>query len=123
MSGDVLNTQIAEVQQLMAERLRIRGKTLDQQVRKAGRLLPRAVRREATYLAQAQGLTNHPKLSMMIDAGKATAAHARTVEFLRGVDPKGRLKDRVISALGAISLGLIVLFVAVIWFLWNRGII
>lgn len=123
MSGEMLQNQIAEVQQMMTERLRVRGRTLDQQVRKAGRLLPKGVRREATYLARAAMLSEHPKLSMMIDAAKATTAHARITEFLATVDPKDRAKGRILNFLGAVSLGLIVLFVLVIWILVQRGVI
>ena len=108
---------------MMASRLRVRGRTLEAQVRKAGRLLPKSVRRDATYLAQAATLMDHPKLSMMIDGAKATTAHARLVEFLASVDPKDRAKGQVLNFLGAVSLGLIVLFVLVIWILVQRGIV
>ena len=65
-----------EVRNLMETQLWVRDKTLGQQVRRAGRLLPRAEQREAMYLAQAATVLAHPKLSRMVDASKATKAHA-----------------------------------------------
>ena len=76
MSGDILQSQVDEIRKLMETRLRIRGKTLAQQVRKAGRLLPRNMRRDATYLVQAETVMAHPKLSRMVDGAKAH--HAKT---------------------------------------------
>ena len=52
-----------EVARLMAERLRLRGQTLPQLTRAAGRLLPRRLRAEARRLIEAQALAAHPKLS------------------------------------------------------------
>ncbi|MDG1116837.1 MAG: hypothetical protein P8N72_06895 [Flavimaricola sp.] len=51
MDQDELTQQIEEVRGLMAERLRLRGATLEDQVRRAKRLLPRTLVREAQYLA------------------------------------------------------------------------
>lgn len=82
MTGDMLDIQIAEVRKLMETQLRCLGKTLHVQVRKAGRLLPRNMRRDAVYLAQAETVMHHPKLSRMVDVDKAAKAHGRLVDFL-----------------------------------------
>jgi hypothetical protein len=93
MLNDAPKAQVDEVRKLMETRLRVRGKTLDQQVRKAGRLLPRAERREATYLAQAATVLDHPKLSRMVDPMKVAAAHGRlphsSKRSTRRIVPKG----------------------------------
>jgi len=123
MSGELLQTQIDEIRHLMETRLRIRGKTLEQQVRKAGRLLPRAERREAVYLAQAATVMQHPKLSRMVDSAKATKAHARVAQFLKTIDPKDRAKGRLLAWLGSISFTGIVLFIGVVWVLVARGLV
>ena len=101
----------------------MRGKTLDQQVRKAGRLLPRAERREAIYLAQAATVMQHPKLSRMVDQSKAAQAHARVTRFLNTVDPKDRAKGKLLGWLGSLAFGFIVLFMLVIVILVQRGIV
>ncbi len=107
----------------METQLRVRGKTLDQQVRKAGRLLPRAEQREAIYLAQAATVMAHPKLSRMVDTSKATKAHARLTQFLKSVDPKDRARGKFLGWLGSLAFGLIVVFVLVVVVLVQRGIV
>mgnify|MGYP005993524805 CR=1 FL=1 len=123
MSGVSLDDQIDEVRGLMADRLRVRGKTLEIQVHKAGRLLPKRVRREAIYLAQAATVVQHPKLSMMVDTAKANTAHAQLVDFLKSVDPLDRAKGKFLGWLASISVGVIVIFVVVVWILVERGIV
>lgn len=123
MSADTLQSQVDEVRDLMETRLRVRGKTLGQQVHKAGRLLPRAQRREAVYLAQAATVMAHPKLSRMVDANKADKAHARLTQFLKSVDPKDRARGKFLGWLGSLAFGIIVVFVLVDVVLVQRGIV
>ena len=123
MSGDTLQSQVNEIRSLMETRLRIRGKTLEAQVRKAGRLLPRNVRREATYLAHAATIMMHPKLVRMVDGAKATQAHARLVYFLNSVDPNDRAKGMLLNWLGAVAFIILVTFIAVVFVLVQRGIV
>ncbi len=123
MIGDMLDNQIAEVRKLMETQLRIRGKSLEYQVRKAGRLLPRNLRHDAVYLAQAATIMNHPKLSRMVDLDKATKAHARLVAFLEKVDPKDRAKGVLLSWLGSLAFAAIVVFIVVVTVLVKRGIV
>ena len=90
---------------------------------KAGRLLPRAERREAVYLAQAATVMAHPKLSRMVDANKADKAHARLTQFLKSVDPKDRARGKFLGWLGSLAFGIIVVFVLVVVVLVQRGIV
>lgn len=123
MSGDLLHTQVDEIRKLMETRLRLHGKTLAQQVHKAGRLLPRRRRREATYLAQVEPLMHHPKLMRRVDAHKVRKAHANLSYFLKSIDPKDRAKGRVLAWLGSISFIAIVVFILVVTVLVQRGIV
>ncbi len=123
MSGNTLQSQVNEIRSLMETRLRVRGKTLEAQVRKAGRLLPRGLRRDATYLAQAATVMKHPKLVRMVDETTAAHAHGRLLHFLMAVDPKDRAKGRILNWLGSIAFIAIVIFIAVIFVLVQRGIV
>ena len=123
MTVETIQIQVAEVRALMETQLRVRGKTLEQQVRKAGRLLPRAERHEAVYLAQAATVMQHPKLSRMVDPSKATRAHERLTTFLKSVDPKDRTKGKVLAWLGSIAFAAIVIFVVAVTVLVQRGIV
>ena len=115
MTGDMLDIQIAEVRKLMETQLRCRGKTLHVQVRKAGRLLPRNMRSDAVYLAQAETVMHHPKLSRMVDVDK--------VDFLSKVDPKDRAKGVLLAWLGSLAFAAIVVFIIVVTVMVKRGIV
>ena len=123
MSGDAVQAKVDEVARLMAERLRIRGRTLEVQVRRAGRLLPRARARDARFLAQASLLVQNPKLARMVDQRQVDSAHAALVAFLNGIDPAERRKDRILGILGILSFNLLLIGGGVITWLWWRGIV
>lgn len=108
---------------LIEERLRIRARTLDLQLRKAGRSIPKSVQRDAHYLAQAGVLTQNPKLARMIDATKADRAYANVTAYLKTVDPGARRKDAVLRTTAVIALNLLLISGVTIWYLWWRGAI
>ena len=108
---------------LIEERLRIRARTLDQQLRKAGRSIPKAVQRDAHYLAQAGALAQNPKLARMIDATKADRAYANVTAYLKTVDPRARRKDTALRIAAVIALNLLLISGAAIWYLWWKGAI
>ena len=120
MTDDDIHVWAAEAQALMRERLGLRGADLAAQVARAGRLLPRAVAREARYLAQATALAQNPKLMRMIDTAKAQQAHARLTAYLRGVNRAERRRTRALGILGVIAFNLLVLALLVaLWIgLW-----
>jgi len=123
MDQDALTQQIEEVRRLMAERFRLRGATLEDQVRRARRLLPRALIREARYLARAETLMRNPKLARMVDAEKTRGAHDRLAAYLMTVDPKERRKDQVLGILGGLAFNLLLISaLAIIWLRW-RGVV
>ena len=113
--------RVDDIRLLMEERLRIRARSLDQQLRKAGRLLPKAVQRDAHYLAQAGLLTQNPKLARMIDATKAERAYANVTTYLKAIEPGARRKDAVLRITAIIALNLLLISGLVIWYLWWKG--
>jgi hypothetical protein len=123
MNATLLDTQIEELRALLRTRLSIRGKTLPAQIRKAGRLLPRAVRRDATFLAEAQAMMQNPKLARMVDPAKLDLAHKSVVTFLESVDPKERRKDRLLGLLGYLALNFLLFGAAFItWLVWTERV-
>ncbi len=110
-----------EVCALIEERLRIRARTLDLQLRKARRFLPKAVQRDAHYLAQAGVLTQNPKLARMIDATKAERAYANVMAYMKAIEPGARRKDAVLRTTAVIALNLLLISGVAIWYLWWKG--
>lgn len=121
MTGDYVNKYADEVKSLIEERLRIKGRTLEKALARAGRLLPKWAHREGRYLAQASQLMAHPKLRLMIDESKVAKAHTALVTHLKTIDPSERRKTRVLGLLGVISFNLILVFAALMAYLLWRG--
>jgi hypothetical protein len=120
MSAGPVNKYVQEVRALIDARLRVRGRTLEQQLKRAGRLLPAAMQREGRYLVQAETFMDHPKLGRMIDAAKVETAHRRLVAHLKSIDPAERRKTRLLGIAGVISFNLIVVSGALIgWLVWR----
>lgn len=115
--------QVEEIRTLLEERLKVRGRSLDRQVNKAGRLLPRRVRGQARYIAQAATLAQNPKLLRMIDWPRTEAAHAEVVAWLRTIDPSERRWTRIINMAALIAFNLLLIAGLLVGFLWWRGIV
>ncbi|NCO87291.1 MAG: hypothetical protein GW886_11750 [Rhodobacterales bacterium] len=123
MNGDDINARLAEISGLLESQLHVRGRSLDVQLRRARRLLPSAVRREAQYLVQAAGLAQNPKLARMIDMAKVDSAQARVVAYLQGVDRQRRRRDRLLNLLALNAFYVLVVGIAVVAVLVWRGIV
>lgn len=121
MSGAYIETYAEEVRLLIETQLRIKGKTLDRAIARAGRLLPKWAQRDGRYLVQATKLMGHPKLRLMIDEVRVEKAHKNLITHLKTIDPSVRRKDRVLSVLGSISFSLIAVSAALFAYLLWRG--
>jgi hypothetical protein len=117
MSVTTVQQMADRVAGLMEERLRVRGKTLADKLRRGGRLLPRKVRREAEYLAEVAHLAQHPKVQTMLDDARIAAAYDICIRHLREVGAKERMIAMVLGITGSVAFGLLVLaglFIAVL---------
>ena len=108
---------------MLETQLRIKGATLDQQIKRAGRLLPRKIRAEAAFLVQANILVQNPKLARMISAERAQKAHDAVATYLRGIDPKDRIKGRILNIAGMLAFNLLLIGGLVVAYLVWRGIV
>jgi len=100
IASDTIATRADEIASLIETRLGVRGRGLDKKLKRAGRLMPRWVRREAAQLVQAQRLTGYPKLMMQTDPATLDSAYRKCETWLKSVDPGKRRKDRILSFLG-----------------------
>lgn len=123
MSGDVLQNYTEEVRALLTERMRIKGRSLSHQVGQLGRRVPKAVRRDAEYLAKAETLMQHPKLSLMVNDAQVARAGRNVVDHLQTIDPREIAKDKLLRGLAKVAGFVIILFVGLVWFAWDRGLV
>ena len=120
---ELVQEKATEVADLMKERLNVRGKDLATKLRHTGRMMPKRIKREAQFLADASALAENPKLSRMIDPERVETAHRACVGFLEGVDVADRRKGVVLGILGSVTLALVVISALVITVLVWRGYI
>ncbi|SMX32049.1 hypothetical protein [Actibacterium lipolyticum] len=120
--AEVTVKQLAdEISELMEERLGVGGHDLAAKIKRAGRLLPRHVRRDAEAVAQAVPMAKNPKLMKQIDLPRLEAAERRVVSHLKTVDRAERRKDAVLGLLGSISFSLIAVFALLVTVLVWQG--
>ena len=115
MNGDLVAERNARISELMQERLGIRGSDLETKLRKAQRLMPRWVYRDARTLVEAQRLMGHPKLMMQTDPTSLERSFQTCESWLKSVDPKERRKDKILGLLAVNAFNLLMvgaLFVA-----------
>lgn len=123
MTEETLQNQVDEMRSLLASQLRARGATLEAQVRKAGRRLPRRIRQDAQAVTSAISLADNPKLSLMVDQNTATKSAKNVIAHLKTIDRSDQIKGRVLGFLGSVSAVLILTFIVVVYVLVKRGLI
>ena len=114
---------VEDVREGFEEKLGLRARTLDRQIKKAGRLLPRAVRRDAVFLSQCLTVADNPKLSKMYDMNRATAAHETVMTYLDTIDPAEERRAKTLSVVTSIAFALLVTAALVLFVLSQRGFI
>lgn len=112
-----------EVADEMKVRLGIRGKDLAAKLRHTGRMMPKRIKQDARFLAEATALAENPKLSRMINRERVEKAHKSCMTFLESVDVADRRKGVVLGILGSLALVFLVLTVLVLGVLKWRGYI
>jgi len=113
----------ADLATLMAERLGVSGAALKDKTRRAGRSLPRWVRRDLAFLDMQESLAMHPKLRGVADLRRAAAAARRVAAYLESIDPAECRKDRIYGILAVIAFNLLLIAALVVTVLAWRGVI
>lgn len=98
----------AELAELIGTRLRVGGVTLEQKLRRAGRLLPRWARKDAALFVQAGQLAAHPRLARQIDVAALDKAEGRLKRYLEQIDPDERRKTALLHLAGGIVLKVLI---------------
>lgn len=114
-------TQMADrVSGLMAERLKIKG-TLEEQVKRAKRQLPREVFAAGEALVEAVQLSSNPKFLPRIDLEAVAVAYDILVKHLNGVNRAERRKGMLLDMAARIAFALLVVGVLWVVALYWRG--
>ena len=121
--SQTVEDMVADVRAGLRAKLGLRGKTLAAQIRKGGRLLPRHVRFDATYVAQASTVAGNPKLARMVDQAKLQRAYRNVMAHIASIDTAAARRDAALNFLASIAFIILTTAVLVITVIWWRGLI
>ena len=117
MTPDQVPDYANKISALLTERFAVKGASLDQQLRRAGRRLPRAVKRDLRRIVEANALIGHPKLARTLDMRQVGRACDNVLQFLRSRNPVAERREKWGERLG-IASGFVVVLAFVALFLW-----
>lgn len=116
-------TKAETLRKAMHSKLSIKGRSFAGAVRRAGRLLPGRIRRQADVIIKAQELGGHPKLMRMVDQKAVDAAFKDIKGYLAGIDPAERKRSWWLKWTGLNVLNVLIVAVCfVIWLVWSGTI-
>ncbi len=105
----------------MASQLRVKGDTLADVTAKAGRRLPKHLRREAEKISAAETLTQHPRLERLVDEKALLRSERKLRKFLDRQDPKAVRRGEVLDFLAKIGFVVFVIAVVLFYLLTTSG--
>lgn len=108
---------------LMQEKLAVRGRDLRQSFRRAGRRLPRGVRKRCAELTRAEMLAHNPKTARQVDAAAVEQAYEVVRSHLAALDVAEMRRARLLGLAGAVAANLIAVAVLFVVWLWWRGFV
>ncbi|MEO8241771.1 MAG: hypothetical protein ABI832_05620 [bacterium] len=123
MSVVTVQQMADRVAQLLEERLRVKGETLDEKIHRAGRRLPRRVREAAEALATAVLMIRNPKLMAQVDDETVAVAYDICVRHLTTVNPGAGRRGAVLDMAARIAFALLTVAVLLVGFLYWRHMI
>ena len=81
-----LGSVTAEIEELLVEKMSAKGRNLNQKIKSAGRRLPKHIRNQANYLAEAEARCNNAKRAHQYDPVRVIEARKQCVEHLEKID-------------------------------------
>ncbi len=123
MTAQTVQQMADRIAALMEDRLRIRGQSLSEKLRRGGRALPLRVRRAATELARAADLSHHPKLAPRVDPARVRRAYGRCLHHLRPIGAGRRRGDYLLALAARSGAAVLAALAMVIGALVWRGLV
>ena len=123
MEQGVVSQLVIQIYDLMGEKLRVKGANLKTRVKKAGRLLPKSVRRAAGELIEAHDMAENPVLATRLDPEAVSKAHKTCLRYLNEIDPKAAKSRARYNFAALISAQFLLIVGVAIAFMQWRGLI
>lgn len=119
---NAFQSRVTRLQTALSDKMRVRGATLEQQLRRAERRLPRRQRRAAATILGAQDWMAHPKLARVLDLSHVNKAFADLDGHLDRIDPTEERKTALLRLIGVIVIRLMGLAALIYAILRWRGL-
>jgi len=117
------NQRVAELEQMLRDKLGLRGKTLAGRLKKAGRRLPKRQQKAAQVITGVQAVIDNPRLARLQDQQAVDAAFSEMSTYLKPLNRKDQRKGFALGLAGDMVIRLILLVVAVLAVLRWQGMI
>ncbi|MDS9466121.1 hypothetical protein RGQ15_00825 [Paracoccus sp. MBLB3053] len=123
---DDIRPKADEVASLMAARFggvrRGHHADLAQMLKRRGGALPRKLRREARFIAEADRVSGQPKLARQVDFDKFDHAHRALTAYLRPLGQGSRFLGGAVNVAASVIFGLMILGALALWIMKVRGL-
>lgn len=116
-------TDLDKLAVFMGEKLDVPGDDLNTVVKRAGRMLPRRMRREADYLIAAQTMIHHPRLRPLVDDARVRQATTRLRVHVKDRDPGKERTDRLLGQIAGFVFNMLIFAALLITVLVWRGVL
>lgn len=116
-----IHDRIDAMAEKMSTQLRVRGEGLADVTERAGRKLPRHLRREADVLLEARELASNPKLAHRVDARRVRRAEKRLNTYLDKLDPAAERRGEILDLIAKIAFVFVTVVLAIFFYLLWRG--
>lgn len=110
-----------ELTAYMAQQLRLKGETFSEVAARAGRKLPRRLRRDVQTLSEVEALADNPKLAHRLDERQITKAERRLRAFLDTLDPKAERRGEILDTIAKIAFVFVVVALSLFFYLISTG--
>ena len=121
MSKVSIQQMADRVSDLLEQRLKVTGPSLEVRLKRTGSKLPRKIRDAAEALVQATQMADNPKLLMQIDYEAVAVAYDLCVRHLNTVNRAERRRGMLLDAGARIAFALLAVGVLLVAVLYWRG--
>ena len=109
------------IAQKMSAQLRVRGEGLAEVTERAGRKLPRHLRRDAAALIEAEAMASNPKLARLVDERRLIKAEKRLSRYLDKQNPAAERRGEILDLIAKIAFVFVTVVLSVFFLLIWRG--
>lgn len=107
----------------LEKHLGVKASNFRHAVKRAGRMLPRRLRKQAQMLIEAEDMASHPKLARRIDTSHVAAALRDMNAYLDAQNLAEKRKTRVLGIVAGLAFNLLIFGVLLLIVLRWRGLI